>query len=176
MLFLKKFPICSRNQIAKLFFSQNTKPINVCNRVLKRLAMEGKILQVPRERDKTYLYTLNPSPIHHKNPKINHYLKMVDFYIKNECPKNFIIEPKLGKYEPDILFKDGSGKTICVEIQLTKISLKRMQEKINDYVKEYEKEHDAEKIVICSENEYKGLVIPNKFKLIKMRLPHEPEY
>lgn len=174
-MLLKKFPICSRNQIASLLFNQNSRPVNVCNRVLKRMVMEGKIKQVKRERDQTYLYCQNPASIHPKSPMINHYLKMVDFYIKNGCPNNFLIEPILGSYEPDIMFRDKNNKTICVEIQLTRISIKRMQEKVNQFVKEYGKNHDSLKLIICSERDYTKLTIPKGFTLIHSRLPNEPE-
>ena len=171
MMLLTKFKICSRNQIAKILFSNNTNPINVCNRVLKRLVFQGNILAVKRERDKPYLYTCNPSTIHHRSNKIEHYLKIVDFYIWRKCPQNFLIEPILGSYEPDILFKDQSNNTICVEIQLTPISLNKMQSKINQFVSEYEKEHDSRVFVLCSNETYSRLKMPAEFKLIKQPLP-----
>jgi hypothetical protein len=141
--------------------------------VLRRLVIEGSILQVKRERDQPYCYTANPSPIHHKSNKINHYLKIVDFYILKGCPENFLLEPILGTYEPDILFKDQSNKNICVEIQITPISLNKMKTKINQFVAEYDKEHDSTVFVLCSDQSYNKLKLPNGFKLIKQPLPKE---
>jgi hypothetical protein len=135
--------------------------------------MAGSVLQVKRERDKPYLYTANPSMIHHRSNKIDHHLKIVDFYIKEGTPSNFIIEPILGSYEPDVMFKDKSNNTVCVEIQLTPISHKKMESKINDFVSEYGKEHDSTIFVLCSNNTYNKLKMPNGFKLIKQPLPQE---
>jgi hypothetical protein len=135
--------------------------------------MDGSVLKVPRERDKTFLYTLNPSPIHHKSNKIDHHLKIVDFYIQAGCPENFLIEPLLGTYEPDIFFRDKNNKSITVEIQLTPISHKKMQEKMNHFVSEYGKNHDSKTIVLCSNNQYNKLQIPKDFRLIKQSIPSE---
>lgn len=140
---------------------------------MKRLSMAGIVLKVPRERDKTYLYTQNPSPIHHKSNKIDHHLKIVDFFIQAGCPDNFIIEPMLGKYEPDIFFKDKNNKTICVEIQITPISNKKMQKKIDDFVFEFGKNHDSKIFVLCTNNSYNKLQISNGFRLIKQPIPNE---
>ena len=140
---------------------------------MKRLTMAGSVLQVKQSKDKSYLYTCNPSPIHHKSNKIEHQLKILDFFIQAECPANFIIEPILGSYEPDIFFRDKSGNSICVEIQLTPISLKKMQTKINQFVSEFEKNHDSRKFVICSNQNYNKLKIPNGFKIIKQSVPKE---
>jgi hypothetical protein len=143
--------------------------------VLKRLVFNGAILQVKRERDKPYLYTLNPSPIHHRSNKIDHYLKIVDFYINEGTPENFLIEPILGSYEPDVMFKDKSDNTVCVEIQLTPISLKKMETKINQFTKEFNKEHDSKIFVLCSDVDYK---IKNRkdFKIIKKCVPKEIDF
>lgn len=140
---------------------------------MKRLSMGGIVLPVKRERDKTYCYTCNPSPIHHKSNKIEHYLKIVDFYISRGCPDNFVIEPIFGSYESDVFFKDSSNNSICVEIQLTPISHNKMQTKINQFVSEYEKEHDSKVFVLCTDHSYSKLKMPNGFKLIKQPLPKE---
>jgi hypothetical protein len=134
--------------------------------------MDGSCLKVIRERDKCYLYTSNPSPIHHKSNKINHYLKIVDYFIKAGKPDKFLIEPVFGKYEPDLFFKDQSNNSICVEIQLTPISHKKMQDKINRFVSEYGKEHDSKILVIVSDYPYK-IKNPNGFKIIKQMVSKE---
>jgi hypothetical protein len=139
---------------------------------MKRLVTDGSCLKVIREKDKTYCYTLNPSPIHHKSNKVNHYLKIVDFYINEGKPEKFLIEPVFGKYEPDLFFKDKSNNSICVEIQLTPISLNKMQDKINRFVSEFGKEHDSKILVIASNEQYK-IKIPNGFKIIKKSVPKE---
>lgn len=133
-------------------------------------------MNIKRTKDKPYLYTLNPSPIHHKSNKIDHYLKIVDFYIDNGCPERFVVEPILGSYSPDVLFKDRSDNSICVELQITPISIQKMQEKINKFVAEYGKNHDSKVFSLCSNQNYTKLKMPTGFRLIKQPLPKEVEY
>jgi hypothetical protein len=135
--------------------------------------MDGSVLQVHQAKDKTYLYTLNPSPIHHKSNKIDHYLKIVDFYIQAGMPEKCIIEPIFGKYEPDLFYTNAQGKNICVEIQLTLISNKKMQQKINQFVSEYNINHTSNIIYICTNNTYKKLKIPKDFTLKMFPIPTE---
>jgi hypothetical protein len=92
------------------------------------------------------------------------------------CPEKFIVEPVLGAYIPDVMFKDKAGKSICVEVQLTPISLKKMQRKVDQFVKEYGRNHDAKILVIASERPYKGLSIPSGFKVVQIRVPQEMRY
>jgi hypothetical protein len=140
---------------------------------MKRLTTGGSCLQVRREKEMTYLYTSNPSPIHHKSNKINHYLKIVDFYISAKTPERFLIEPIFGSYEPDVFFKDANNNSICVEIQITPISTVKMQTKVNQFMNEYGKEHDSKILVICSDYPYHKIKVKNGFKLIKQPLPKE---
>jgi hypothetical protein len=136
------------------------------------MCLDGSCLKVIREKDKTYCYTSNPSSIHHKSNKINHYLKIVDFYINEGKPENFLIEPMLGSYSPDLFFKDKVNNSICVEIQLTPISQNKMQDKVNRFVAEYGKEHDSTTLVICSDVQYK-IKKANGFKIIRKSVPKE---
>jgi hypothetical protein len=156
--YLTKFRVCSRNHLAKLIFMENSNPVNTTNKVMKRLVTDGLCLSIPRPKDKCYLYTANPSPIHHKSNKIDHYLKIVDFYIHSGLPENFVIEPILGSYEPDIFFRDKSNNHICVEVQITPISQNKMQDKINRFVSEYGKEHDSKVFVLSANHGYKNWI------------------
>jgi hypothetical protein len=137
---------------------------------MKRLVTAGSCLPIPRTKDKCYLYA-DPS-INPKSNKIDHYMKIVDFYLASGRPENFIVEPSLGCYEPDVFFKDKSNKSICVEIQITPISHKKMQKKANDFVKEYNREHDSNIFVLASDYNYK-IELPKGFKLIRQGLPKE---
>jgi ribosomal protein S18 len=137
------------------------------------MSVDGSVLQVKQERDKPYLYTANPSPIHHKSNKIEHCLKFVDFYIERGCPERFLIEPVFGSYEPDVFFKDKSNNSICVEIQISPISFNKMQRKIEQFVSEYGKEHDSHVFVLCTNQNYSALKMPQGFKLVKQPLPKE---
>jgi hypothetical protein len=134
--------------------------------------MDGSVLQVPRTKDKTYLYTCNPSPIHHRSNKIDHTLKIVDFFIEYGQPNDFVIEPTFGTYEPDVYFTDRNNK-ICVELQLTPISNKKMQEKINQFVSEHGRKHTAKIFLLCSNHTYSNLKMPNGFQLVRRFLPKE---
>jgi hypothetical protein len=137
---------------------------------MKRLVTAGSCLPIPRTKDKCYLYAdlaVNP-----KSNKVNHFLKIVDFYLASGRPEKFIVEPLLGSYEPDVFFKDKNNNSICVEIQLTAISHKKMQKKIDSFVKEYGKEHDSKIFVICSDYRYKTN-IPKGFRLVCQGLPRE---
>lgn len=170
---LTTFKICSRNQIATLIFKDNTNPINVCNRVLRRMVLQNKISQVIRTKDQTYCYTLNPSPIHHKSNKIEHQLKITDYFITLKHRSNFVIEPTFGTYCPDIYYKDEKQRPYCIEIQLTKISSKKMQLKIDQFVSEYAKGHDSTCMIICTNTQYPKLNVPKGFHILYSPIPPE---
>lgn len=136
--------------------------------------MEGKLLQIPRERDKCFLYMPNPSIIHPRSIKIEHHLKLLDFYIHMECPEKFVLEPKLGEYEPDVYMIDSFNRHCCVEIQITPITNKKMQTKIDQFVKEYKKNHMAKIMYLVTDNEYSKIKMPSDFKLVKIPMVKEP--
>jgi hypothetical protein len=138
------------------------------------MTLNGSITQIQRERDKPFLYMPNPTLIHPRTIKIDHYLKIVDFYIHTGCPDNFIPEPPYKEYKPDVYMKDQKGNPICVEIQITPISTKKMQQKIDQFVSSYGKEHDAKILLLVTNNDYGKVKVPPTFKLIKLPLPNEP--
>lgn len=140
---------------------------------MKRLSMNGLVKPIIRKKDESYLYTANPSAIHPNSNKINHQLKLLDYYIEAKQPSQCVIEPILGKYEPDLLYRDEMNRSICVEIQLTKISKKRMQEKINNFIEEYGTNHDAKILYICTHISYKDLKTKQGFKVIQRNVPKE---
>jgi hypothetical protein len=116
----------------------------------------------------------NPATLHHRSVKLNHYLKIVDFYIHAGCPKTFLPEPQFKDYKPDVYMKDLKGNPICVEIQITPISTKKMQMKIDQFVSTHNKEHDAKIMLLVSNNAYDKVVVPTGFKLHRIPLPKEP--
>lgn len=140
---------------------------------MKRLTLNGLANPIIRRKDECYLYTTNPAHIHPNSNKINHQLKILDYYIEVNQPKQCVIEPILGGYEPDLMYKDNMNRTVCVEIQLTKISKKRMQEKINRFIAEYGINHDSKILYICSTIKYNDLKTKNEFKIIQRNLPKE---
>lgn len=138
------------------------------------MRVDGCILQIQRERDKPYIYMPNPAVMHHRSVKLEHQLKIVDFYIHTGCPPTFQVEPQWKVYKPDVYMKDKMGNSICVEIQITPISTKKMQLKIDQFVSTYTKEHDAKIMLLVSNQEYPKVVMPSGYKLIRLPLPMEP--
>jgi hypothetical protein len=116
----------------------------------------------------------NPATLHHRSVKLDHYLKIVDFYIHTGCPKIFIPEPPFKDYKPDVYMKDLKGNAICVEIQITLISTKKMQTKIDQFVATHNKEHDAKIMLLVSDNAYNQVKMPNGYSLVRLPLPKEP--
>lgn len=127
------------------------------NRVLKRLVRDLHITAIPQPRDCQYLYMPNPTIIHPRSRSREHFLAIADFYIAAECPSTFIVEPDLKcDYRPDIYYRDQEGTSYVVEVQLSKVSNKVMQEKYDKFVTSYrQKKHDAKMILIVSDREYK---------------------
>lgn len=116
----------------------------------------------------------NPTLIHPKGAKIEHHLKIVDFFIHTGCPSFFQPEPTWKEYKPDVYMKDNKGNAVCVEIQITPISTKRMQQKIDEFVSSHSKEHDARVMLLVSNSDYPNVRMPSTFKLIRLPLPKEP--
>jgi hypothetical protein len=139
---------------------------------MNRLCRDGIVCSFPRTKDQCYCYTLkgyNP-----KNQKTDHQLKIVDTIIELGNPNQCLIEPELGGYEPDLFYKDHFNRSVCVEVQLTRISLKRMQEKVNKFMKEEGKNHDARLLYIFSDFNYSRVTYDQtKYKVILKELPKE---
>lgn len=139
---------------------------------MKRLVTDGSVCSYPRTKDQCYLYALkgfNP-----KNQKVDHALKIVDVYIYLKCPGACLVEPELGSYEPDLFYRDHFNRSVCVEVQLTKISQKRMQEKVNNFMKEEGKNHDSRLLLIYSDHKYSGITFDStKYKVRFEALPKE---
>jgi hypothetical protein len=140
---------------------------------MKRLTLDGSVLQIPRTKDQHYLYTLNPPLINPKSNKVEHQLKILDLYIHLNCPSNYKVEPLLGSYAPDFMYKDKNNQTICCEIQLTPISKKKMQQKINHYSNEYNVKHDSRILHLYSDYDYKDINAPKNVHIIKKRIVPE---
>ncbi|UYX52217.1 replication-relaxation family protein [Bacillus thuringiensis] len=132
---LHLFRCISRDQIAKLFFSNVKNPITAANYVLKRLRRENHI--DANVDTQPYIYFPKPSTIKKNSQKTKHYLAIVDFYIdvcKYECPAIFEVEKRYGSgyAQPDI-YMVWQGKVYFVEIQLSRYSSDLIEEKLNRY-------------------------------------------
>jgi hypothetical protein len=98
----------------------------------------------------------------------------VDTFIDLGMPSQCAIEPQLGSYEPDLFYKDHFNRSVCVEVQLTNISQKRMQEKINTFIKEEGKNHDARLLYIISDCKFDTFHYDTKkYKIILKEMPKE---
>lgn len=115
----------------------------------------------------------NPAIIHTRSVKLNHYLKIVDVYIAAGCPNVFQPEPNFGEYQPDAYMKTTRGDTMCVEVQLTHISSKKMQKKVDQFVNTYGDRHDAKTFLLVSNVAYGKLKIPEGFKIKRVSIPDE---
>lgn len=115
----------------------------------------------------------NPTLIHPKTVKIDHFLKIVDVFLASGCPATFLPEPVFGEYRPDVYMKDSKNVPMCVEVQLTPISTKKMQTKIDQWVAMNDLEHDAKHLLLVSNNNYDKVKVPEGFKLLRAAIPKE---
>lgn len=132
---LQLFRCMSRDQIAILFLQHVKNPITAANYVLKRLRRD-QYIDANTERQ-PYIYFPSPSTLKKGSQKINHYLKIVDFYIalcQYETPVVFEVEHRHGStfMQPDI-FMVWQGNAYFVEIQNSRYTTTLMQEKIHRY-------------------------------------------
>lgn len=107
----------------------------------------------------------NPTIIHTESSKIRHYLAIADFYIQIGCPEIYEVEPQIAEdYVPDA-YTRIDGTPILVEIQRSYISNRKMQNKIDSWVRTYrEGKHDARTLWVVSDLPFK-VQVPNGFVL-----------
>ncbi|TKH14576.1 hypothetical protein FC694_17035 [Bacillus wiedmannii] len=134
---LQLFRCMSRDQITALYFNHVKNSSTATNYVLKRLRRD-QYIDVNTER-KPYVYFPNPSTLKKDSQKINHYLKIIDFYIglcQYEVPTVFEVEQRCGYafLQPDI-FMVWKGMAFFVEIQNSRYTKMQMQEKVDRYTK-----------------------------------------
>lgn len=116
----------------------------------------------------------NPATLHHRSIKIDHHLKIVDFFIHVGCPKTFHVEPNYKSYKPDVYMHNQKGIPVCVEVQLTPISHKKMENKTIEFMTSHKKkEHDAVVLLLVSDKDY-GIQLPKPYSLITIPVPKEP--
>lgn len=159
---LDRFQVMTRDHIATIHFANNARPWVNANRVLKRLSMEGKLLQIPQPRDRCYLYKSLNARVRENSSKLFHYLEIVDTYIELGKPSMFHVEHLLEFYIPDVYTGD-----MCIEIQRSKVSNQRIQDKINRFVYAYQKGlHDAQTLWIRSPFKWKHLMAPSGLRVV----------
>jgi hypothetical protein len=113
----------------------------------------------------------NPTIIHPQSNKINHFLGIVDLYIKLGQPKIFEVEPVINdEYRPDAYFRLSDGTPVLIELQRTLVSTKRMQEKVEAFAKAFlKKQHDAKTLWIVADTEYR-IKVPAGFSVVQRKM------
>jgi hypothetical protein len=130
---------------------------------MKRLSREGMVYPVPQPKDKPYLYMPNPTLIHPSSTRTNHFLGLVDFYIRIGQPEIYEVEPDLKhSYCPDA-YTIVNGEPVIVELQLSHKSNKTIQEKINGFVSSYSI-HKAKKMWLVTDRKFK-YEVPRGFEV-----------
>lgn len=117
---LEEFRVLDRDQIIDLHFANLKSKVNSCNLILKRLQDRGHILC--KNTVKPYEYFPNPTSVHMKSTKIEHFKALANTIIEAKKfgkLREFEVEPKLGKkgtVEPD-LFMIWNNAPFFVEVQ-----------------------------------------------------------
>ena len=134
---LEKFRCMSRDQVSNLFFNHTKNPNTNANYALKRLRDRGYI-EANLDK-KPFVYFPKPSPIKKDGNKVDHFLAIVDVYIKlaqKNKPKKFDIEPRYTDAEvrPDI-FTIFKNTPFWIEVQNSVYTHSVMKKKIELYQK-----------------------------------------
>lgn len=111
----------------------------------------------------------NPVLIHTESTKIRHYLAIAQFYIDIGKPEIYEIEPNFDRdYVPDV-YTRIAGTPILIEIQRSHSSNRKMQAKVDGFVRTYrEGKHDAKTLWIVSDEQYR-LTVPSGFTVQQHR-------
>jgi len=134
---LQQFRAMTRDQVAELFFGHTKKKALNANDVLKRLRDRGYI-EADTNRQ-PYVYFPKPARIKTNGQKVDHFLKITDFYLQLRAHgekdlKHFAVESQFPNVDvrPDVcMFWRGSA--FFAEIQNTQYTAKVMQQKIARY-------------------------------------------
>lgn len=142
---------------------------------MKRLDRDGHVTTVPRPKTEVYLYMPNPALIHTESAKIRHFLAIANFYIDIGCPEIYEVEPQIDpEYIPDAYTRVG-GTPILVEIQRSYISHKKMQQKIDSWIRTYrEGKHDARTLWLVCDLQFR-VSVPEGFTLELKKLGEAKE-
>lgn len=112
----------------------------------------------------------NPVIVHTESAKIKHYLAIADFYVTIGQPAIYEVEPQIDKeYIPDAYTRLGE-LPVVVEVQRSYISNKKMQNKIDGFVKTYlAGKHDARTLWIVSDQRWQ-IEVPEGFTVEQKQL------
>lgn len=107
--------------------------------------------------------------IHPESQNCRHFLGIVDLYIQLGKPEVFIVEPMCNSdYRPDVYCR--VEYPLVIEYQRSKVTIKKMQDKIDNFAKAYVKgEHDAKTLWIMSDIQY-SVKTPDGFRIIQSNI------
>lgn len=116
----------------------------------------------------------NPAKMHTESSKRQHALAVVDTYIKLGKPKHFDVEPVFDtKYRPDA-YTTIRGQKAVIEVQRSHISNKKMQDKVDGFVRTFrEGKHEACIMYVVTDENFR-ISAPEGFKLFKIPLVSYP--
>ncbi|MBO1515666.1 replication-relaxation family protein [Metabacillus bambusae] len=165
---LEQFRALRSDQIAEMFFNHTKSPITNANFVLKRLRDRGYI-EANTKMMQPYVYFPKPARIKQDGQKIDHFLKIVDFYLQLKRSggpiKLFHVEPQYmeGAIRPDILVS-WRDKIWFVEIQNSHYTHKVMAEKMKRYQTFYDSD-DWKKIQFVKSFPRVWIISDRKYKI-----------
>lgn len=165
---LEQFRALSRDQVAEMFYSHTKSPNTNANFALKRLRDRGYI--EANTNMQPYVYFPKPTNIKQDGQKVEHFLKIADFYLQLKRAggliKFFHIEPQYmdGSIRPDI-FVSWREKIWFVEIQNSHYSHKVMSEKMKRYQSFYDSDDWKKMQNVKSTFPYVWIISDNKYKI-----------
>lgn len=111
----------------------------------------------------------NPTICHPESQNIRHFLGIAEIYLYLGQPSVFEVEPQVNaNYRPDAYVR--CEEPMIVEYQRSKITIKKMQEKIDLFAKSCQNgEHDAKTLWVVSDITY-NVTTPKGFQLIQSSL------
>jgi hypothetical protein len=112
----------------------------------------------------------NPALIHTESSKTRHFLAIADTYIRFGKPNHFDVEPIFDdKYRPDA-YTTLRGKKVIVEVQRSHTSNKKMQDKVNGFVRTHrEGKHEATCMYVVTDENF-NISAPEGYTLYKVPL------
>ncbi|MGG3799010.1 replication-relaxation family protein [Metabacillus fastidiosus] len=165
---LELFRALSRDQVAEMFFDHLKSPVTNANFALKRLRDRGYIeANINRQ---PYVYFPKPSRIKTNGQKIDHFLKIADFYLQLKRAGGSIkfihVEPQYmnGSIRPDVCVK-WRDQIWFVEIQNSHYTHKVMQEKMTRYQDFYDSSQWKELPFVKSKFPYVWILADHKYKI-----------
>lgn len=117
----------------------------------------------------------NPALIHTESSKTRHFLAIADTFIRFGQPRHFDVEPIFDdKYRPDA-YATIRGKKVIIEVQRSHTSNKKMQDKVNGFVRTHrEGKHEATAMYVVTDENFK-ISAPDGYNLYKVPLTQKEE-